>query len=157
MLEFDCMKKIWCIFILLALLFLRCVFVLLVLFFLFRSCSKFNLKCNPIAVEQIFGTYDLGDEGKITLKNDFFYVRFYTDNSSDTGIWWYQSFKSTKTNEIRTYDMRAISEDGERNYYSRYMTNRFFACKHWGNIIISRGYAGDPDGAPALKWFKKIE
>ena len=127
---------------------------------LLLSCNKMNLRCNPILVEEIFGTYDLRDGQKLILRNDFFYEHFYIYNGvlkKDIGIWRYQSFKSTRTNEIMTFDMRALSEDGERRHFTRYMTNRFFACRHWGRIIITRGYAGDPDGAPPLIWYRKID
>jgi hypothetical protein len=124
------------------------------------SCNKIGVKSEPIPVEQIFGTYDLYNGEKITLKKDFTYEHFYIDNElikNDTGIWGYQRFDVTKTNEIRTFDMRAISEDGKRNYHTEYMTHRFYACKYWGKIIITRGYAGDPDGAPPLNWYDKCD
>jgi hypothetical protein len=125
------------------------------------SCNKTNFRCNPIPLEDIFGTYDLRDGRRITLKQDFTYVHFYIDNGvmkSDTGIWRFHYFEAPlRWNLIYTYDMRAISENGERNYFTRYMTNRFFACRHWGRVIITRGHGGDPDGAPPLIWFRKIE
>ena len=134
-----------------------CFFVFI---FLFHSCNRMSIRCKPIPIEQIFGTYDLGSGKKIILREDFSYISYNANNEmfeSDSGIWIYQSF-STRTNQIFTYDMRALSESGERNHYTRYMTNRFFACKHLGRIIIiTRGYTGDPDGAPALKWFRKIK
>jgi hypothetical protein len=131
--------------------------VFLLFLFLLVSCNKIGVKDSPIPVEQIFGTYDLWNGKRIiTLNPDYTYV--YMDiMKSDTGIWNYYYFTGSKTNQIETFDMRAISENGEKKYYSRYMTHRFYVCKHWGRIIITNGYEGDPDGAPALKWYKKIE
>ena len=135
--------------------------IILAFSLLLVSCNKMNLRCNPIPVEQIFGTYDLGNGQKLILRSDFFYERFRIVDGvmkSDTGIWLYHSFEAPlRWNVIYTFDKRAISENGERNYFSRYMTKRFFACRHWGRIIITRGHRGDPDGAPPLIWYRQIK
>lgn len=135
-------------------------FIILLFMFLFGFCNKIGVRDAPIPVEQIFGTYDLYNGEIITLKSDYSYEHLYKNDSiskKDMGIWRYQSFDITKTNEIRAYDMRVLSENGEKNYYTEYITHYFYACKHWGKVIITPGYEGDPDGAPSLKWYKKIE
>jgi hypothetical protein len=137
------------------------IFIIAVFLLSLISCNKLGLKDKPIPVEQIFGTYDLKNGEKITLNEDFTYVRCFSkgDNVvSDTGVWYYHYFEPPlRLNLVKTFDMRALSEDGEKKYYTDYMTHSFYVCKHWGKIIITTGYAGDPDGAPALKWFKKVE
>jgi len=127
---------------------------------LLSSCNKMSTRSKSILVEQIFGMYDLGNEKKIILNSDYSYIYFYVDSDgikSDLGIWYYHYYIGSKTNQIKAFDMRALGENGERNYYTRYSTFTFYVCKHWGKIIITNGYEGDPDGAPALKWFKKID
>ena len=124
---------------------------------MFFSCIKIGVKCKPIQVKELIGTFDLLNGETITFKNDYTYEHLLQNDSTVYGIWIYQSFEALRINEILGFDMRAFSEIGENKYYTRYLTFRFYACKHWGNIIITRGPAGDPDGAPRLIWFKKIK
>lgn len=129
--------------------------VVLLFLLLFVSCNKIGIKNKPIPVEQVVGMYDYG-EGLI-LDADFTYKFFYIDNDvvkCDTGVWLYQSYKSLKLNYIEIYDIEAQKTN---NYIFKYKRSVFYACKHWGKIIITHGYQGDPDGAPALKWYKKIK
>ena len=134
--------------------------IILLFSLLLISCNKIGIKDWPIPVEQVFGTYDLRNGKKITFNTDSTYIYWYVYDDTiknDTGVWRYQYFDATKTNQIFAYDMRAVSENGEKNYYTEYATFYFYVCKHWGKIIITNGYEGDPDGAPALKWYKKIK
>ena len=132
-------------------------FSFLLLSLLLISCNKLGIKYWPIPVEQLFGTYDLWNGKEITFNPDYTYV-YFNGATSDTGIWRYQYLEPPfRLNIIAAYDMRALSKDGEKKYYTEFKTHHFYACKHWRKIIITNGYEGDPDGAPALKWYKKVK
>ena len=134
----------------------------ILLFSLMFSCNRMSIRDKPIPIEQVFGTYNLSNKGsKITFNLDYTYEYVFMDNNgtkkSEIGVWKYQYFESLSFNELKAYDMRAVSEDGTRNHYTRYATFTFYACKRWEKVIITNGYEGDPDGAPILKWYRKIE
>jgi hypothetical protein len=124
----------------------------LLLSLLLISCNRIGLKYWPIPVEQLFGTYDLRNGKKLILNSDYTYVYFYDEDNttkSDIGNWRYYYFESQRKNEIYSFNIDTRNE-GKKGF-------RFYACKHWGKIIITNGYEGDPDGAPALKWYKKVK
>ncbi|MDR1098591.1 MAG: hypothetical protein LBL57_10710, partial [Tannerella sp.] len=124
--------------------------VFLALYLLFLSCNRVGIKDNPIPAEQIFGTYDLWNGESITFDSNYTYLYLHVDQGvvkRDTGVWNYHYYPGSKTNQIEIFDSRAISENGEKRYYTRYIIRHFYVCKYWGKVMITGGYEGDPDGA----------
>jgi hypothetical protein len=131
--------------------------VFIIVFLNLASCYPATIRSKFIPVEKIYGTYDLSNGKTITFLSDSTYTYSYPDSCGvmrlDVGIWKYQYFEATKHNQLKAFDMRAISETGVRSHFTEYQTFTFYFCWNWGGVVMSRGLPADPDGY----WYEKIK
>jgi hypothetical protein len=132
----------------------KCYLFYSIFIVLFVSCSH-GLKDKPLTIEQIVGTYDIDDtKEKLTLNTNLTYEHIYYFKDTlkyEIGNWEY--FRVIGRNEVVVYDITYVSNGN----YKKLNSKHFILCKIWGKVKLTRGYAGDPDGAPMLKWYKKVE
>lgn len=139
--------------------------------FMLCSCVKISHNSIPISQKELYGHYinnDTHEQLFILEDNTFNYINSDYD-IVDFGIWKYreatkQHFINLDYNYLRceTKDSIyvAVIIDNVPDTIKIPRSHKFYVCYDhifFGKIILTRGYQGDPDGAPALKWLEKSE
>lgn len=138
--------------------------LLLVIGYVLTSCIKTSINNIPIPEEEILGLYiDKNEYDKINIKSDYSYERTLIIKDSsiiENGEWKY--FCSDKLSKIPGHYSKNIiylyKDSFNNDIHSNY--SHLYACYkyiYFGPVILTRGYQGDPDGAPKLKWLEKSE
>ena len=132
-------------------------FTTIIIALFFVSCYPPSIRSKHIPVENVYGTYDLSRDRTITFLKDSTYTYSYPDScgvmKTEVGVWYYWYSEGSTRNILKAFDMRAVSETGERNHWTEYQTFTFYIKRWWGRIVMSRGLPNDPDGY----WYEKIE
>lgn len=139
------------------------------------SCIKISTESVPIHIENIYGCYvSMNNEETVCVNSDstYYYEYLNTENVKcvEHGNWEYieshqykfmnKYFIVWSENELwlRSGDSIIIERDSIPVLTAE--LHRFYVCyKHvyFGDVILTHGYEGDPDGAPKLKWLEKSE
>ncbi len=153
------------------------VFFIPLSFLLLNSCIKTNIRSVPIEVNKVYGIYSSHTMNEtLYIYKDSTFCYKYLDNvklqKTDSGSWMYKEshklkrdiFYTWSTNELylNTKDTISTSLDyiTKRANCKLRKCHKFYVCHDhifFGKIILTRGYQGDPDGAPALKWLHKVD
>lgn len=127
-----------------------------------------------IPVSSIYGCYDYEDSSELLCVNadSTFIYKYYLNGEEieESGCWEYVGSEKKMFCDIlkwkwsQNWLVLHTGDSIEIKPGSRVMlvekVHRFYVCyKHiyFGDVILTHGYEGDPDGAPKLKWLERVE
>lgn len=137
------------------------------------SCIKISDDSIPIERNKIYGCYASNQSVEhLCLYQDstfFYYTQKKGINIIQNGRYYYRIAKKWNVFELDeneiickttdSIDVNIIINDTAITQ-KVVESHRFRVCYDhifFGNIILTRGYQDDPDGAPALKWLHKVD